>query len=254
DDNPCIGGIKMDNIKRFTSGDPNTAALADRVMHDAVVAAERTPVNMDNIARIGRFGLQLGDNVRIFALRHEADVLAILLLGDGQAHFLRDFAHLGLRQMTEREAQIINLLLRGGEKEIALVAIRVDRTIKRAMRAIGAAANIVAGRQRIGTEIARGLQEIGEFYRLIARNAWDRRFAAYIGIRKRIDHGLAEARFVIEDVMRNAQTFRNAAGIFDVLSRAAGTGAVNRCAMVIELQRHANDIVTFTFENPGHNR
>ncbi len=54
--------------------------------------------------------------------------------------------------------------------------------------------------------------------------------------------------------MRNTETFRNAAGIFDVLSRAAGTGAMNGCTMIIKLQRHANDIVTFTFENPGHNR
>ena len=54
--------------------------------------------------------------------------------------------------------------------------------------------------------------------------------------------------------MRNAEAFRNAAGIFDVLSRAAGTSAMNSCAMIVKLQRHANDIVTFTFENPGHNR
>src|SRR5690606_41697128 len=116
---------------RLARSDADTAPLADRVMHDAVMAAERAPVDMDNIARIGRFRLQFGDNVGIFPLRHEADVLAVLFLGDSQAHFLSNLAHLRLWQMTEREPQIVDLLLRGGKGEIALVAIRSDRTIER---------------------------------------------------------------------------------------------------------------------------
>lgn len=137
--------------------------------------------------------------------------------------------------MTERESQIVDLLLRGCKEEVALVAIRIDRAIERTMRAIGAAADIVTRRQCIGAKIACGLKKISELDCLIARNTWNRRFAAHIGVCKRIDHGFAEARFVIENIMRNTETFRNAAGILDVLSRTAGTGAVNGSAMIVKL-------------------
>ena len=71
-------------------------------------------------------GLQPGNDVGIFSLRDEADVLAVLLVGDGQPELGGDRAHLRLGQAAQRKAQIVDLLLRGGEQEVALVAVRVD--------------------------------------------------------------------------------------------------------------------------------
>src|SRR5690606_38416474 len=103
----------------------------------------------------------------IFALGHEADVLAVLLGRDGEAQLLGDGADLRLRQAAQRKAQIVDLLLRGGEEEIALVAVGIDGAVERAMRAIGPRAYVMAGRQRVGAKLARRLQEIGELDRLV---------------------------------------------------------------------------------------
>jgi hypothetical protein len=54
--------------------------------------------------------------------------------------------------------------------------------------------------------------------------------------------------------MRNAEAFRNAAGIFNVLASAARTGAMHCRTMIVKLQRYANNIIAFTFENACHNR
>ena len=55
---------------------------------DALVAAEHPAVDVDDLARRGGGRVEPGDDVGIFALRHEADVLAVLLGCDGQPHRL----------------------------------------------------------------------------------------------------------------------------------------------------------------------
>src|SRR3546814_8335571 len=81
----------------------DAAALADRVMEDAVMPAEHAPVDMDDLAAKRRVRLHLVDDVRIAALRHEADVLAVGLLGHHKAHILGKRPHLPLRHAAERE-------------------------------------------------------------------------------------------------------------------------------------------------------
>ena len=127
------------------------------------------------------------------------------LAATGQPHALGDGADLGLGHAAEREAQIVDLLLRGGEQEVALVAVGVDRPEQRAVRAVGAAADVVAGGQRIGAELARGLQKVGELDGLVAGHARDRRLAGDIALGERVDHRLAEPLLVVEHVMRNAE-------------------------------------------------
>ena len=128
DNDARIARIEMHDIERIARRNTNAAALADRIMDNAFMAPEHTAIDMDDIAGVGGFRLQLGNNIGIFALRHKADVLAVLLIGNGQAEFLGNGAGFRLGQAAEREAQIIDLFLRGGEKEVALVLVGVDRT------------------------------------------------------------------------------------------------------------------------------
>ncbi len=109
----------------------------------------------------------------------------------------------------------------------------------------------MAGRQRIGAEFPSGRQKVGELDRLVAGHAGDRRFAGDIAFHERVDHGVAEALFVVEHVMGNAQRFADAAGIVDVLAGAAGTGAVDGGAMVVKLQRDAEDVITLALQDTG---
>ena len=128
DDDTCVLRIEMNDIERVASGDPNAAALANSVMDDAFMAAKHAAIDVDDIAGIGGSRLELRNDVRIFALGHEADVLAVLLVGDGEAQVLRQWRGFPLGHAAERKAQIVDLLLRGGKKKIALVLVGIDRT------------------------------------------------------------------------------------------------------------------------------
>ena len=90
----------------------------------------------------------------------------------------RQFARLRLGHVAERETQKIELLARGGEQEIALVAIGVRGADQRA-RAVGqpARGDIMTGGKRRGAKFARGRQQIAKLDRAVALDARHRRFA-----------------------------------------------------------------------------
>jgi hypothetical protein len=199
---------------------------------------------MHDIARLHRAGLQLLDHVGVAALRHEADVLAVLLLRYREAKLARDRPRLVLGQVAEREAQEVELLLGRGEQKVALVAVQVDRTEQRPPPRDRARSHIMAGGHCTRAELAGRLQQIGELDGLIAGHAGDRRLAARVAVGERLYHRFAETRLVIQHVMRNAQLGRDLPGIMDVLPRAACTRSVRCRAMIVELQSDANCVIS----------
>jgi hypothetical protein len=48
--------------------------------------------------------------------------------------------------------------------------------------------------------------------------------------------------------MRNAQAFRHAAGVLNVLAGTAGALAANRLAVVVELERNADHVVALALQ------
>ncbi len=54
------------------------------------MAAEHAAVDMDDVARLGRARAQALDHLRIAPGRHEADVLAVGLIGDRQPEIARE--------------------------------------------------------------------------------------------------------------------------------------------------------------------
>ena len=139
DDHAASGRVEMDDVERLADGDADAAPLADRVVDDAVVAAEHAAVDVDDVAGLAGAGLEPLDDVGVVPVGHEADVLAVVLVGDGEAELARRRAGLGLGHGAERKAQEVELLARGGEQEIALVALEIDRPIERAVIAVPAA-------------------------------------------------------------------------------------------------------------------
>ena len=172
-----------------------------------------------------------------------------------EAKAARELAHLGLGHVAERKAQIVELLARGREQEIALVAIGIGRADQRA-RSIGEAArsDIMAGRERLRAELARGLQQVAELDRAVALDAGHRRLAERVALGKGVDHGLAEAVLVVEHVMRNADALGDIARVVDVLAGAAGALAMGRRAMVVKLQRDADDVVALRLQQRSRGR
>ena len=138
-----------------------------------------------------RIRLQPADDVGVAAGRHEADVLAVVLVGDLEAEAPRQFARLRLGHVAERKAQEIELLARGGEQEIALVAIGVGGADQRA-RSVDqpARGDIMAGRQRLGAEFARGLEQVAKLDRAVALDARHRRLARGVAVGEMVDHAI----------------------------------------------------------------
>ena len=82
DDDAPRRRIEPHHIERIAGGDAEAAPLADGEMDDAVVAAEHPAVEIDDVAGLGRARPQPLDDVGVAAGRHEADVLAVVLVGD----------------------------------------------------------------------------------------------------------------------------------------------------------------------------
>src|SRR6202023_2495770 len=106
--------------------------LADGEMNDALMPADNAAVEVDDVAGFDGIRPQPADDVGIAPGRHEADILAVLLVRDAQAEAPRQFARLRLGHIAQRKAQIVELLARGREQEITLVAIGIRGASKRA--------------------------------------------------------------------------------------------------------------------------
>src|SRR5690606_30732817 len=85
DDHPPPDGIEVDDVERLADGDADAAALADSVVDDTGVTAKHAAVDMDDVAGFRGARLQPLDHIGVPAVRHKADVLAVVLVGDGEA-------------------------------------------------------------------------------------------------------------------------------------------------------------------------
>ena len=157
-------------------------------------------------------GLQALDDVGVAALRHEADVLAVGLVGDGQGELARQRAHLGLAIGAEGKHQPIELGARGGEQEVALVALGIAGAAELGAGGPGAQLDVVAGGERVRLELARGRQQLVELDLLVADHTRDRRFAGHIAVGERLHDRRLEALLVVEDVVRRCPAGRRPGG------------------------------------------
>ena len=111
------------------------------------------------------------------------------------------------------------------------------------------------GRQRRGAEIPRYTQQIAELDPLIAADARDRCLASGVAVDKIVDDRSPEAALVIEHIMGNAEALGDAGGVVDVAPGTAGAVAPCGGAMVVELQRNADDFKpALDQQGRGHRR
>ena len=111
--------------------------------------------------------------------------------------------------------------------------------------------HIVAGRQAVGVQVARGLQQVGELDDLVAADTGQRRLAAQVAVGEIVDHALPEARFVVQHIVRKPRPLGDPAGIADVLPCAAGARPAHSRAVIVELQRDADNVIAFGMQHRG---
>jgi hypothetical protein len=122
-------GVEPHHVKRLAGCDTKPLPLADGEMDNAAMAAERCAVEVDDIAGFRRAGLEPLDHLRIVAGWHETDVLAVVLVGHREAEAPCELTRFGLAALAEGKPQNVELLGRGAEQEIALVALFLARAI-----------------------------------------------------------------------------------------------------------------------------
>src|SRR6516164_3925809 len=112
----------------------------------------------------------------------------------------------------------------------------------------------MTGGERLRAEFARGLEQVAELDRTVAFDTGHRRFAERVALGKGCDHRFAEAILVVQHIVRDADSFGDVARVVDVLARAAGALAMGRCAVVVELQRDADHVVTLRLQQRSRRR
>ena len=120
----------MTYVRSVVAADLQAAALSDREVVVAVVGADHVAVDVDDLA--GAFarrdaGLALDDRRVAILLRHEADLVRLLLSRHRQPASSAIVAHLRLRQLAEGKQRVAKLLLRQLEEEVRLVLRQMQR-------------------------------------------------------------------------------------------------------------------------------
>src|SRR5215469_3998355 len=241
DDSPLLG-IEPEHIERLAGGDPEPPALADGKMGDAIVAAEHATAAVDDVTGLGGLWSQPLDEPRIGPVRHEADVLAVRLVRDRKAETPCRGAGLVLRKVAQRKPQEFQFLPRRCKQEIALVARRIPRPMQLRPSRPGDAAHIMAGRERAGTEVARDPEKTAKLDPLVAANARDRGLTTAVIVDKIVDDCGAKAALVVEHVMGDAEMIGDLGGIVYVPPGTTSAGTSCGGAVVVELQRGADDL------------
>ena len=109
----------------------------------------------------------------------------------------------------------------------------------------------MSGRHHLRAKVPGGVEQIAKLDRLIAGNARHRRLAGDIALGKAVDHLFLEAAFVIEHVMRDAERFGHLPRIMDVTAGTTGTLAMRCLAVIIKLQRDADDVIALRRQQGG---
>src|SRR5581483_2378482 len=225
----------------------------DRVVDDARVPAEHAAVDVHDVTGLSGAGLQPLDDVGVVPLRNEADVLAVRLVGHRQRKPPGQHPHLRLAIAAERKAEPGELLARGGEQEVALVALGVAGAIELGPRRPLAQGDVVPGGERIGLELARRLEQLVELDLLVADHAWDRGLAGHVALGERLHDGRSEALLVVEHIVGDAEPVGDAARIMDVLAGTARAAPSDGLAVIVELKGDAYDVVALLLEQRrGH--
>ena len=212
-------------------------------------------VVIHDLARFRRARAQFFDHLGIVAIGHKTNVLAVGFVRQRQPVFACQFAGLFLgRVMAQREPQIIELFWRGREQEIALVLGRVGGAMQFRPLIAHHPLNVVTGRHAVGVQIARGFQQVLELDPFVTADAGHRCRPSQIAVGEFINHGILKDVFVIKHVMGEAHFLGHAAGIVNITARATGAFLGQRRAMIVELQRHAHNVVPLFGQHCRHNR
>ena len=116
-------------------------------------------------------------------------------------------------------------------------------------------AGVVAGGDVLDPEAAGLLDQALELHLGVAPRAGDGRPAGEIVLHERRDHPLAERALEVDHVVGDAEPARDRPGVVQVLEGAAAAeGRRLALRLIVELHRHADDVVAGGLQQRGGDR
>ena len=127
EDQPVIRKILPNDIERFGIGDADPPPLPDGIAVQSLVLPQRLAPQGDNGAGGGRFVGEPLQKGSVVSVRHEAQILAVLLLGGGEGQSGGQGPGLLLAQIPQGEQCVGQLLLGHAIQHIALILFLIPR-------------------------------------------------------------------------------------------------------------------------------
>ena len=198
--------------------------LAHRVPDDALVLAEDVAVSHIHELAVGvRLSGVLLDEVRVLARRHEADVLALVLLRILEAAFFRDDPGVCLAHGAQREADARELLLGQVVEHVALVLLKERRFLE--FPAAGLLVvfdpRVMAGDDEFATELVRLAEEFLELQVPVTVDAGVRRAARLVRPDEGVHDSVSELRLEVHHMVGDVHLEADENSVCHVIVRAA---------------------------------
>ena len=226
-------------------------------MRETLVLTEHRSVRPHKVSRQRPFPRALIDKVRIVAVRHKADFLAVRLRCDRKPGRCRDGAHLGLLVLSDRHQGMGKLALREVIERIALILCgglgaceRVAPVFKRQHP------RVVTGRNVIRPEHKAARKQRFPLHIAIAGNAGIRRAPKAVLPHKVIDDIALEFRAKVHHIVGDVQHLRHTARIFHG-GNAAATALFLHLALRLalpDLHGHADYFIALLLQEVGSDR
>ena len=208
--------------------------------------AQDAAVGVDEVALGIIAARKLADDVSVLALWHEADVLAVGLVGIYKAVLLGEGARLLLGEVPHRQEHMREHLLRKRVQHVALVLVLIRRLQQSIAVAALLDACVMARDDLLAAEHLSALKELVELHKTVAVYAGVRREAVLVRVNKLIYNMLAEAVLEIEDVVRHAEPESYRASILHVIQGAACVGVLlHHRGVVMKLHGAADALISF---------
>jgi len=223
---------------------------------NSLVRSHHASVFIDDDAVARGVGSVLLHEARVIVVGNEADLLAVRLVGDGQPALARVGAHGVLRPIAHRKNGATELILRERKQEVRLILCRIRAALqeKAAGRRIALDPRVMAGRHGVGAEAARPIDERGELQVAVAMRAGQRRASRRVLADEVRDDLLVELLLEVDDVMRDVDGGGDAPRIVEIVERAAAAERRLAVGLIVQLHRHADDVVALLGEQRRSHR
>src|SRR3989442_4754384 len=202
DDDAVLARLDAEDVpgSRFSQV-AKTTALPNCVERGASMRAQLTSARVDDGAGADRQPRR--EIASGLAARHEADLLALRLVGDGQAELARVLAGLQLRHPAKWKHDAPQALAVQVIEHVRLVLRVVDGGVQ--LRAAGAVDDprILAGGQPVESELEHAREHEVEAHERIASYAGIRGAALEVGAVERLDDSFPELALQVPAVIRN---------------------------------------------------